>query len=148
MRFYLRFRGDSRMKRFRKWAKGSSTHKIVTTLVYIGCAVFIVVVMIGWFCGLENAVGMMNCAAMVIVANSVQYAGKAGFEHSKWATPLMTGIASGLSSGDPVSGIQNAVNAYQSEKQMEQFTEQPAPIDNANEPIDQPAEGINHNMAG
>ena len=104
------------------WLKHTSTHKIVTTLVYIGCTVFIIIVMIGWFRGLQNAVGMMNCAAMVVVANSVQYAGKAGFEHSKWATPLVAGIASGLSSGDPAAGIQNAMSAYQSQKQMEMMT--------------------------
>ena len=115
------------MKWLRDWLKHTSTHKIVTTLVYIGCAVFIIIVMIGWFRGLQDAVGMMNCAAMVVVANSVQYAGKAGFEHSKWATPLVAGIASGLSSGDPAAGIQNAMSAYQSQKQMELMTSEASP---------------------
>ena len=148
--------GDSEMKWLRDWLKHTSTHKIVTTLVYIGCAVFIIIVMIGWFRGLQDAVGLMNCAAMVVVANSVQYAGKAGFEHSKWATPLMTGIAAGLSSGDPVSGLQNAANAYESEKQMQQMTEQASaappseeqPQEVVSDPANPPAEGVNHNMAG
>jgi hypothetical protein len=141
------------MKWFHGWLKNTSTHKIVTTLVYLGCAAFIIVVMIGWFRGLENAVGMMNCAAMVVVANSVQYAGKAGFEHSKWATPLVAGIASGLSSGDPAAGVQNAISAYESEKQMQAMTEQAQPAtyaDPSSAPSaeDMPAEGVNHNMAG
>jgi hypothetical protein len=135
------------MKRIRDWAKGTSTHKIVTTLVYFGCAAFIVIVMIGWFRGLENAVGMMNCAAMVVVANSVQYAGKSGFEHSKWATPLIAGMASGLSSGDPVSGVQNAINTYESEKQMEQMAEPSTEVP-SDDTANPPAEGINNNMAG
>ena len=113
------------MKRIKYWFKNTSTHKRITAIVYAGCAVFVIIVMIGWFCGLDNAVGMMNCAAMVVVVNSVQYPAKAGFEHSKWATPLTAGIASGLSSGDPVTGLQNAVSAaYQTQQQMEQMTEQ------------------------
>jgi hypothetical protein len=112
------------MKRLKYWFKNTSTHKRITAIVYAGCAVFVIIVMIGWFCGLDNAVGMMNCAAMVVVVNSVQYPAKAGFEHSKWATPLTAGIASGLSSGDPVTGLQNAVSAYQTQTQMEQMTEQ------------------------
>lgn len=123
-------RGDGCMTRLRKWLEGTSTHKIVTTLVYIGCGAFIIVVLVGWFCGLENAVGMMNCAAMVIVANTVQYAGKSGFEHSKWATPLATGIAAGLSSGDPVSGIQNAAQTYESMKQMQEMADPVLPEEN------------------
>lgn len=115
------------MKKLRGWLKHTSTHKIVTTLVYIGCGTFIVIVLIGWFRGLQDAVGMMNCAAMVVVANSVQYAGKAGFEHSKWATPLAAGIASGLSSRDPVAGIQNAAQTYESMKQMQEMSEQVLP---------------------
>ena len=115
------------MKKIHSWLKSTSTHKISTTLVYVGCAVFIVVVVVGWFRGLDNAVGMMNCAAMIIVANSVQYAGKAGFEHSKWANPLGAGIASGLTSGDPAAGIQNALSAYQSQRQMEMMANDAGP---------------------
>ena len=107
-------------KRIHDWFKHTSTHKCATTLVYIGALIFAVVVFIGWFRGLENAVGMMNCVAMVVLVNSVQYAGKAGFEHSKWATPLVTGAISGLVSGDPAAGISNAISTIQAQEQMQQ----------------------------
>ena len=49
------------MKQIHEWFKHTSTHKCATALVYIGCLIFAIVVFIGWFRGLENAVGMMNC---------------------------------------------------------------------------------------
>lgn len=58
--------------------------------------------------------------SMVVLVNSVQYAGKAGFEHSKWATPLVTGAISGLVSGDPAAGISNAISTIQAQEQMQQ----------------------------
>lgn len=112
------------MKKMRKWAKRTSTHKIITTLVYMACIIATVVVFIGWFSGLQDAVGMMNCIAMVIIANTLQYAGKAGFEHSKLATPLMAGVAAGLSSNNPVAGVSSSISTYESEKQMEQMNQQ------------------------
>lgn len=108
------------VSRIHEWFKHTSTHKCATTLVYIGALIFAVVVFIGWFHGLENAVGMMNCVAMVVLVNSVQYAGKAGFEHSKWATPLVTGAIAGLVNGDPAAGISNAISTIQAQEQMQQ----------------------------
>lgn len=111
------------MKRIHEWFKHTSTHKCATALVYIGCLIFAVIVFVGWFRGLENAVGMMNCVAMVVLVNSVQYAGKAGFEHSKWATPLVTGAISGLVSGDPAAGISNAISTMQMQEQVQESTD-------------------------
>lgn len=130
------------MNQIRAWFQRTSTHKCATVFVYIGCLIFAVVVFIGWFHGLENAVGMMNCVAMVVLVNSVQYAGKAGFEHSKWATPLITGAISGLVSGDPAAGISNAISTIQAQEQMQasmntQYTD-PASAPSAS---DMPADG-------
>ena len=112
------------MKKMCKWTKHTSTHKIITTLVYMICIIATVIVFIGWFSGLQDAVGMMNCIAMVVIANTLQYAGKAGFEHSKLATPLMAGVAAGLSSNNPVAGVSSSISTYESEKQMEQMNQQ------------------------
>lgn len=109
------------------------TFKKYTTIAFIAEAVFAIICIVGWFMGLENPVGMMNCDVMAFVGTMAVYGGKAGFEHSQWATPLAAGIASGLTSGDPVTGVQNAISAYESEKQMQAMTEVP-PYDVGNLP--------------
>lgn len=129
------------------------TFKKYTTIAFIAEAAFAVVCIVGWFMGLEDPVGMMNCDAMAFIGTIAVYGGKAGFEHSQWATPLAAGIASGLSSGNPVAGVQNAISAYESEKQMQAMTEQTQPAtyaDPSSAPPaeDMPAEGTNNNMAG
>lgn len=98
------------------------TFKKYTTLAFVAEAAFAVVCIVGWFLHLENPVGMMNCDAMAFIGTMAVYGGKSGFEHSQWATPLVAGIASGLTSSDPAAGIQNAMSAYQSQKQMEMMT--------------------------
>ena len=109
------------------------TFKKYTTVAFIVEAVFAIVCIVGWFRGLENPVGMMNCDAMAFIGTIAVYGGKAGFEHSQWATPLVAGIASGLSSGDPATGVQSAISAYESEKQMQTIAE-PTPYDTGNLP--------------
>lgn len=97
------------------------TFKKYTTIAFVAEAIFAIVCMVGWYSHLDNAVGMMNCDAMAFIGTIAVYGGKSGFEHSQWATPIVTGIASGLTSGDPVTGLQNAINTYQSQEQMEQM---------------------------
>lgn len=114
------------------------TFKKYTTIAFIAEAVFAIICIVGWFMGLENPVGMMNCDIMAFVGTMAVYGGKAGFEHSQWATPLAAGIASGLTSGDPVTGVQNAISAYESAKQTQSIyypVEDPIPAEEAPPPV-------------
>lgn len=107
------------MKKIYNWFKTTTTHKCATVFIYIGAVAFIIVALVGWFQGKENAVGMMNCAAMVIIANSAQYAGKSAYEHKLgiFSNPIVTSTLNGLASNDPTSGVAQVANAIQMQNQ-------------------------------
>lgn len=125
------------MKTIYTWFKTNSTHKCLSVFVLIGDVIFAIVVMIGWFLKLDNAVGMMNCAAMIAIVDISQYAGKSAVEH-KWgifSNPIVTSTLNGLASSDPTSGVAQVANAIQMQAQMQQCNNQISDSDETQEDV-------------
>lgn len=148
--------------------KAYPTFKIYCNIAFVAEALVAIVVLKGWRAGLSDAPAIMQDDAIAFGCTIIAYTLKAGFEHSKFATPQQammqqiidhptaTAALSGLisSGGDLSVMAANAINAAQmaAEQQKEQQMENYADPSTAPPPTDMPADDnnniVNNNMAG